>query len=438
MNWFKPSPKLAIIITLIINIWTSSNMNFGGQNWRSIISSDACGYYAYLPAIFIYKDLQFSHFENVENSTLYFSDYLTQDYRTKTETGVVDKYYVGCAVLWSPFFMVAHFLAEPLGYPSDGYSKPYHIAICWAAVFYLALGMYCLAKLLQKVGYSDLSIFWALLVTEFASNLFYYSVPLPSFSHVYSFSTIIMFLFFGHKALDEQNWKDWLLGALLLGIITLVRPVNFVAILFLPFLFDTWAIFWFKIKDTRVSNWILSILAFVCVIFIQLIIYKIQTGHFLVFSYEGEGFNFLHPNFWGYLFSFRKGFFLYTPIFLPLLLASGFILWKTNRYKLFALVLPLYLVWHIASSWWCWWYGSGYSQRPMVDFMFVLALLVCISFDYFNKQKKWIVVILIFFMLVTQIQTYQARYGLILGDFMTKELYFQEFLNISNIIERTK
>jgi len=158
----------------------------------------------------------------------------------------------------------------------------------------------------------------------------------------------------------------------------------------------------------------------------------------LVYSYEGEGFDFLHPNLWGYLFGFRKGFFVYTPIFLPVLLTSVFVLWKTNRYKLFTLMLPIYLVWHIAASWWCWWYGNGYSQRPMVDFMFILSLLVCIGFDYFHKYQKVLAMVFVVFIIITQIQTYQARYGLILPDMMTKELYIQEFLNISNIIERTK
>lgn len=137
------TPRFALLFVAIICIWTSSNMNWGGDNYKCIISSDACGYYAYLPAVFIYKDLQFSHFEKVEMSKEYYSTFTTQDYRLKTEHGVIDKYYVGSGILWLPFFAIAHMSASSFGYLPDGYSYPYQIAVNIAAIFYLCLDYGC-------------------------------------------------------------------------------------------------------------------------------------------------------------------------------------------------------------------------------------------------------------------------------------------------------
>lgn len=430
-------PTYAVLIALVINIWTSSNMNWGGDNHKSIIASDACGYYAYLPALFIYHDLQFSHFEKVEMSPEYYSVYTTQDYRTKTPDGIVDKYYVGCAVLWTPFFLAAHILAEPLGYKTDGYSKPYQIAISCASLFYLTLGLFFFGKLLSLFGFSGRSIFWSLLFTEFGTHLYYYAVNICSFSHVYSFSFVCLFLYFAfHQTYKPTQITALCVGALL-GLIVVIRPVNVLIVLFLPFLADNVEDAKKKILGVSFLHWALMLFAFFSVLFIQLFIYWIQTGHFIVYSYSGERFYFLDPQFFNFLFSFRKGFFIYTPLFFFALLVGTYLLWRRKSYKAWALLIPFLVVVYVCSSWYCWWYGYSFSQRPMVDFMFVLSILICVILDADFRFKKAVCCLGFVLLLLNQFQIYQVRYGLILPDLMTADLYREAFLNVSQLIEKT-
>ena len=46
---------------------------------------------------------------------------------------------------------------------------------------------------------------------------------------------------------------------------------------------------------------------------ILLSLYKISVGHFLVYSYGHEKFDFINPHLLGFLFSYDNGMFLYIP-----------------------------------------------------------------------------------------------------------------------------
>ena len=429
----------AVVLVAIITIWTSSNMNWGGDNYKCLISSDGCGYYAYLPAIFIHKDLQFSHFERVEMSKEYFSTFTTQDYRYKIENGTIDKYYVGSAILWMPFFGLAHLIALNFGYLGDGYSYPYQVAINIASIFYLCLGIWLLSKLLIKFGFDNQSIFWSSIFTVFGTNLFYYAVLIPSFSHILSFSTIIAFFYFINQYKEKSNLYSLLIGSIVLGIVLLIRPVNVIILVFVPFLFVNVSDFILRLKQIPLKHYLVFFLSTFLVVSIQLLIYKLQTGSWFVYSYNKDTFNFLNPKLADFLISYRKGFFVYTPMFFLFLLLGVYSAFKENVFKGSVLIGTILVFCYVASSWWCWWYGSSFSQRPMIDIMFLLSILICYAFKNKTKGfKNTIIGIGILLLLFNQFQIYQLRYGVILQDGMTSELYWDAFLNVSKLLNATK
>ena len=43
-----------------------SNLAWNKQDWKEIIRVDGKGYYAYLPAVFIYHDLNLGFFDKIE------------------------------------------------------------------------------------------------------------------------------------------------------------------------------------------------------------------------------------------------------------------------------------------------------------------------------------------------------------------------------------
>jgi hypothetical protein len=125
-----------------------AGLKFGGF-YGFCINGDGKGYYAYLPATFIYHDQPFNFIQKTEKK--YYPESTRCDFRVNVKGKLVNKYFIGTALLWSPFFLLAHLLSHVLDLPLDGYVPLYQYSILIAAVFYLWLGLFYLRKLLVSI-----------------------------------------------------------------------------------------------------------------------------------------------------------------------------------------------------------------------------------------------------------------------------------------------
>lgn len=296
--------NLTIATILFIIVSVSSNINWGGNLWVDIIESDAKGYYAYLPAIFIYHDLNFGFFDKIEKIE-YYNKNLYYDYRAKGNGKTIDKYYSGTALAQMPFFFMAHGLSYLTGTKPDGYSRWYHIFANIAAIFYLIIGLIFINKSLAGYNINDWAKSFVLITITFGTNLFYYTVCEPGMSHIYSFAFVALFLYYVRRLFLTLRVAYIPKALMVLGIICLIRPVNGLIVLSLPFAAGNWENFrkgmLLVIKSPGYT--LPGILLFFSVASFQLIIYKISTGVFFIDSYQREQFYFLSPHFFDILFS---------------------------------------------------------------------------------------------------------------------------------------
>jgi hypothetical protein len=121
----------------------------GLTRWQNIseeplIMTDGQGYYAYLPAAFLYQDLQFSFVDSLKQT--YYKEGKRAKFIIETPDGNVNKYFAGTAVLEAPFFLVGRCLAALVDAPVDGYSWPFQLGIGLAAIVYLILGLFFFRK----------------------------------------------------------------------------------------------------------------------------------------------------------------------------------------------------------------------------------------------------------------------------------------------------
>ena len=340
------------------------------------------------------------------------------------------------SVLYAPFFFIAHILSSAFGYSPDGFSVIYQLFIEFSGLFYLLFGLWYLRKLLLQF-YNEKTTSITLLLLFFGTNLLCYSTVDPAMSHTYTFSLFSVFLYFVFEFYKKATFKNVIVLAICFGLIVLVRPLNVLFIL--PFLFYDIK----KIGDLKqrclflIQNYKYSFvfIAIVCLILLpQLLYYKYVTGNYFVFSYGKEGFFFTQFHLFDILFSFRKGWFIYTPIML--LALFGMMKMKTNQpFKLSILILlPLYL--YLVSSWWCWWYGGSFSQRSMIDIYSLLALPLAafvFQIDNFSKNSKRVVItFLSFFVLLNIFQTVQYKYNIIDFDGMTAKEYLHVFGSLND------
>ena len=417
----------------------SVTLNINGNKTydTGIIESDGKGYYAYLPAIFIYQDLNFSFFDAIEKTNNEEANFYYYDYRANGNGKTINKDYCGTAVAIAPFFLISHGLTYFTDYEKNGYSKLYTSSVKFAAIFYLLLGLFFINKLLQSYSINEKTSVFTLLCITFGTHLFYYTITEHSMSHVYSFAFISAFCYYGKNYFSTPSTRTGILLSFTLGMILLIRPINGLIVLLLPFLAGEYNIVksgishYFQQKSLLIG----SLLTCFLIVSVQLIIYKVATGNFLVYSYQSEGFDFLHPHLFDILFSYRKGLFLYTPI-LFISLVGGKFLWQKNRFSFFTLFGFLFLLTYIFSSWWMWSYGGSFSSRVFVEYLPVFAILLAIAIHSIKQKtlKRAYVTTVILLIVVCQIQTFQYRYNHIHWDEMTKEKYWDVFLRVDRLL----
>jgi hypothetical protein len=429
-NYFNSRYFFITAVILIIGVsgWVIVTDKWEGERWRDSIQHDGKGYYAYLPAIFIYGDLQYG-FEK-EIAAKYNQTYYENAYCNIIDSKKLNKYYGGTALLLLPFFLLACLLSYFLGYDVDGYSYIFQCSVSVAAVFYLVLAVILLRKFLRHY-FSEQTTVFTILFIYFGTNLFYYTLYESYMSHVYSFFAVSGFLLFAHKAIHQPAKKYYLLAALFFGIIVFIRPINGLVVLLLPFLAGNKLVFknFFQSFIKNKSVFLLSNTVVFAFVFLQLLLYKLQAGSFIVYSYSNEGFNFLAPEIMNVLFSYRKGFFVYTP--LAFIALFGFYkLFYKNKFQFYWLLFFMLLTTYIISSWWMWFYGGTFGMRPFIDFYplfaFLLAALICNIAS--GATRAVVFVAICFTVLLNLVQTHQKDESILPYDRMTKQKFWTIFM----------
>ncbi len=431
-----PLSFYTILLTGIILIWVSSNYNWGNHHPKGILKSDACGYYAYLPAVFIYGDINFNFLDTLISNPQ-FPDNLKFDYREKHGDLNINKFYAGTALMQLPFFGAGYLLTKPDDPIAAGYGGLYQVLIQLSTIMYLLGSMIIIRKLLRLYQASEVNISIILLVLVFGTNVFHYTVSEPGMSHIYSLFCISLFLVLLKRYFITLKPGYWVSGFAILGLIILIRPVNIIIIGILPFIARTM----FDLKKgliqiiKRPAYLTLSIVLFMMIISIQALIYKLQAGDFLIYSYKEEGFNFLQPHFWDILFSYRKGLFIYTPVLFLILFFGSYKLFKTGLYQFITWAGFFILVTWILSSWHMWYYGGSFSSRVYIEYYPLFGILLGILLrDLKNRGLRKILIALLFLLIIIcQIQTYQYRTGRIHWSEMNKGLYWDNFLRIDKL-----
>lgn len=432
INW----PQWTILSIGLLLTVVLSNIRWSKETyWKNTIQTDGKGYYAYLPAVFIYNDLNFGFYDSLDMGK-YKDPQTFYDYRVLYKSQTINKYYCGTAILQMPFFLLGHGITYWTGEDMDGYSKWYQIFIGIGAVFWLLIGLLYLNRLLVLYTIRPLYRAMVLLVCVFGTHVYYYALIEPAMSHIYSFALVAAFLFYAKRYFVDDKISFLPLLGFVLGLIVLIRPVNGLVVLTVPFLAED--IFTLKRgirRAIKAYNMLaLSFLLFFFLVFIQLMVYKIAVGEFFIYAYKQEGFDFTNPHVMDILFSYKKGLFLYTPILFVSLVGLYFIS-KSSPYQAWAWLLFFVVITYVLSSWWIWYYGGSFSGRVFVEYVpfFMLPLAVAIQAIQHGLKKGVFIGVLFLLTALCQIQTYQYRYYQIHWTDMDKEKYWDVFLRVDKL-----
>ena len=431
MDFFKRFSNYAIFFCVAWCFGTINNyQEYKPSGEYSIFRSDQFAYYAFLPATFIYHDLDYKFVDDLpENKPQCFWPTITPEGKK------VNKTTMGMAILLSPAFLSAHISAYFEKKPQTGYSRPYRQAMFISTLIFHLLSLILLRKVLSRY-YKDIVVGFTLISVSLGTNLFFYVVHETIMAHAYNFFMFSLFLYWTLRWYDTLRFKYMAGLGILLGLIALVRPTNIIIGLFF-LLYDIKNGNSFKnrlVLFTKKWSQILPATALaLAVIFPQLYLWKITTGHWIFNSYgEGERFFWSDPMFYEGLFGYGKGWFLYAPMmFLAIL---GFLAVKKYASEFFlplAIYVPLNI--YIVLSWWSWWYGGGFGLRAFVEaaapLSLCLAAFIAQILSIPNKYFRFTAFLpIVFFIFLNIFQIYQYKRPYIRWYGTTEEMYWRVFL----------
>ncbi len=398
---------------------------------RNILSWDTFGYHLYLPATIIHGDPGISDpaWVTAANDTYHNTGTLYQISELPNGRWV-DKYPMGLAMLWSPFFLAGHVVAGITGAPQDGFSAPYQWSLIIAALLSMLFGLLLVRGLLIRL-FHDGVVALVLLLLVLGTNYYHQATQGTGMPHVFLFTlgaAVLRLTVLWNRS--ERQVHAWALGAVL-GLLVAARPTEIVWVL-VPLCygngFDQGWHAWFSGLWSRRRHLVIMALAATLVCFPQLLYWKWMTGRWLYMSYNnaGEGFEFLHPYLAEVLFSFRKGWYLYTPLML-LATAGIALLWKRMPEWRWPVLLFFALNLYIVSSWSCWWYADSFGQRALVQSYALMALPLAALVEWVLRRARALraatLLALLGCVALNLFQTWQVNHGIIHTSRMTAAAY---------------
>ena len=417
-----PSRLLSLIIPVLFVVLSYQMVKNQEAVERRIhyFQWDQAGYYSYLPALFLYEqDWTFSFFD--ENGMQ------SAQFLKKVDGVDFNKYPVGVSILQMPFFAAGHIVAGLHGDAQNGFTKPYRYAVFGSILFYVCLGLLLLRSVLHRY-FTSWTVFFSLGIMALGTHLIYYTCQEPLMSHAYSFFIFSAIVFISDRFYREEKGTDILWMGLLAGFVFLTRVPN--AIVFIvPVLWGVRS--WEQLRERINSLWekkiyiLGAIVLIVLTFFPQLLYYKTVLGTFFVDSYGSERFFFADPLLGKIFFSFRKGLFIYTPLTIFAFLGFLF-LHKYLKFSFWAVTIYTLLQLYVVSSWSSWWYGGGFSMRPLVESMALLIFPLACFIEETGKRPwtKWsFPILLIPFFWLHELHLHQYYKSIIHNDSMTKDAY---------------
>jgi hypothetical protein len=379
---FEMPKKIVFILISLISVSGFLGCAFLLRHRDAIFNeSDPLGYYVYARSIIHDGDIDFSNelqfFKKGEKGVINGVGIFNE--KTKRYT---NQYTIGFPLLVLPFYgtfstIASHWYGQKFNWFFD------QTIFCWGSILLGVLGIWLSCKFVSYYFSPPISllatvIFWA------TSPLIFYFTFEPYLSHLASIFAVSAFLCLWKTESISMNMRSILMG-LVAGIMAMVRQQE-VLIIIIPIVFTVVSRN-FNLRQIPIRSVLLFCLSFLIAFSIQMIVWKILNGNFLVFSYsEGQYFNFNNPQVFKVLFSSNHGLLIWHPIFLIGLLGLIFSRTLSPPTKI-ALAIAFLCQLYVTSSWWMWWMGHSFGNRAFLGLtpIFILGLAA-----FLQKSSKYV------------------------------------------------
>jgi len=424
-----------LFITLLAGLIAQNNLKkTDGYNTPFVFDADQ--YYSIVPSAIIYGDIAYTydtskHWDKYYPEGMYVPcRYWTTEYLPGKRMTMAT---LGMPYAYSLFFIPAYlyekvFPAEEKYAP--GYSPTYVFAVKLFGLILACVFVFLIFTICKRYTSNWLAVFIALLIL-FGTNCIYYFFGEPLMTHAFQGILIAAFSVLSLLILIDGRYKLFPLIVFIAAWLALIRPTDILIGIFpLVLLINKGSRQNLLRAVSSIKNILLSVSLVLIVIIPQLLYWKYITGSYIVYSYKEEGFYFNQFNLINFWFSARKGWFIYSPVCLIIMLLGLRDIFKQKL--VLASTLVICIVSLLYAQWWCWWYGGSFGMRTMVQFTPLLALILAL---YFGNEKpstfKRIVLVVLTFLVPLNIFLARSFHlGNLHYDSMTisawNDLFFKE------------
>jgi hypothetical protein len=358
------------------------------------IRADAVGYYIYLPAALLDRDL--SLVRTIDRSFDGRAENVSNDLR-RVDHGYLGPHQIGEAIMLVPFFAVGHLIAVASGERRDGFSRPYQASAAAGGLLYGVLGLALLGSFLRR--WFDRAIVAAtLLALTFGTNLFHYLTYDAVYSHAFSFAAVAFVLWSTIRLAERPTAQRALTLGLGIGLAATIRPTNLVVALFPLLVYvRSWSDAKGRVRRLVAHPRLLVACAcgFLTPVMLQLLYWHHLTGHFVTNAYGSDPrLELAHPHLLAVAFSVRKGLLFWTPL-VALGVAGLPLLRSRAPALLIATPVVLAVNFWLMASWSEWWYGGSFGQRAFVDTLPLLGIGIAALFAWARAGRAFLPVTLV-------------------------------------------
>lgn len=392
------------------------------------------GYYLYLPSTFIYNDVGM---QNSQWLDALYKKYEPSSYPYQYADGIegrrINIYSMGMAVVYAPGFFLAQVACKVFGYDNDGYSKPFEFLAVVTSFLVFILNVYLLRKVLL-LFFEDKVSAVVLLVVVAGTNFFYQSGIDSVMVHNYISALLSAIVLLTIKWHQTFKTRTALLLAACIGLAALIRPPAVLLALF-PLLYNVYSLQSLKEKLLLIAKYRLQIVSMIAVIFFiglpQFVYFKYVSGNWLSFN-RGETMDLFHAHLSQFLFSYKKGWLLYTPVMIFSIAGFYFLLKRKKQLFVAVFLIVAMQIWMLA-SWDAWWFHTSYGQRGMTDVYTLLSLplgfvIQSVIFSSTGIIKVSGIMLFSFLVFVSLFQTWQYMHRILHWERTTKTSYWKVFL----------
>jgi hypothetical protein len=336
------------------------------DNW----SWDPSYYYAQLRSPIIDHDLDFRD-ETVTNGVV-----------TKvTVTGLQGSPWpLGPSILWSPFFLAAHFLVQLISpIKANGFTFPYIAFVSFGSSLYGIAGLFLLYRLCRDFGNRFISTITVLLCLG-ATPLFYYIFRQPIMAHSTGFLIATLTLLFYIRLVERQMYRNQsgFIFGVLLGLGFLMRWTGILFAIFPIFHFTGEIVKAIRVKNFQEVRFLLKqilvmSLSFILTISPQLALWYRLYGTFLTVPQGSSSFvgNFFPINIWKIFLDTNRGIVFWSPIVVIGMLGMALIPNRNLKISTATCMLSQIILIGYRVDWFS---GGGFGARYFIELLPVLAV----------------------------------------------------------------